>query len=86
MNLSLLFTLLILGLFLAIVWAGTRLLIEVLAWVFRGFRPKGAHRRQGRVRGEICPNRQCRHVNPEGANFCARCGTSLRVTYTPDEL
>ena len=86
MNVSLLFTLLILGLFLAIVWAGTRVMIEVLAWVFRGFRPHNPRRRHGRIRGDICPNRQCRYVNPEGANFCAQCGTSLRVTYTPGEL
>ena len=85
MNVSLLFTLLILGLFLAIVWAGTRVMLGALSWVFRGFRTKGTHRRHQRIPGEICPNRQCRHVNPEGANFCARCGTSLRVTHTHGE-
>ena len=82
MHTSLLVTLLIVGLFLAALWAGTRLMIEVLGWVFRGFRPKRPYYTRGGPAGMICPNRQCRHVNVAGANFCAQCGTSLRATYS----
>jgi len=85
MNLSLLFTLVIVGLFLAALWAGTRLVIEVFGWVLRGFRPRRSYHRSGGSAGMICRNRQCRYVNVAGANFCAQCGTSLRVSYSPGE-
>ena len=58
MHTSLLVTLLIVGLFLAALWAGTRLMIEVLGWVFRGFRPKRPYYTRGGSAGMICPNRR----------------------------
>jgi hypothetical protein len=85
MNLSLLFTLVIVGLFLAALWAATRLAIEVFGWVLRGFRPRRPYRQPGGSAGMICPNRQCRYVNVSGANFCAQCGAALRVSYSASE-
>ena len=84
MHTSLLFTLLLLGVFLAALWAGTRVLIGLLSWVFRGFRPRRSWARRG-VTGTICPNKQCCQPNLAEANFCAQCGTSLRVTYSSGE-
>jgi len=31
-------------------------------------------------RRNVCPGRDCRHANPPGARYCARCGAELPAT------
>jgi hypothetical protein len=76
----LLMTLLIAGVFLAVLWLGTRCVVAAFAWVFRGFHPRRSHSGRRGSGGVVCRERLCRNVNVPGARFCAQCGAPLPDT------